>query len=217
MILVTFALPFESAAFRAGGLPPDVAVLHTGVGPATARATLENWFETGSAEFVLISGFAGSLVPDLVAGDLIIGNNVSSPEWLARARDHFGDQVVSVQLHTADQIVATTADKAAVRLETGSSVVDMESEALWAACQARGARVITLRVISDGSERDLCLPPEILAASAEPTPRGPLRLLGYLATHPSSIPGFIRFVRDCRLAQRRLADGVRCALDHFSN
>jgi len=206
--LVTFALPFESAAFRSRNPLPNVRVLHTGVGRKRALAAITKSIEEERPELVVISGFAGSLVPELRPGDLLVGENMTSGAILADLRNSPRPELSVARLHTASEIVCSASEKASLHRETGASAVDMESSEIFAFCAAQGIPAVTLRVVSDGADRDLCVPPRILSASASRPIAGTLWLLGFLATHPGRIASFIRFATECQRAQRVLARGL---------
>jgi adenosylhomocysteine nucleosidase len=185
VILVTFAVPFESAAFRREAVSRGVRILHTGVGADAARAALEQALCEGVPERVIASGFAGALVPELAIGEVVT----------ERSR----------RIASAAEVLATAEDKRAFRERTGAEVVDMETEAIREVCEAAGVPLSIRRVISDRAEDDLGLPPVLLdALSARPVSAMP-RLLWTLATQPARRRAFLRLVRDCRTAQRALA------------
>lgn len=187
MTLVTFAVPFESAAFRKDPRSRSVRIVHTGVGPDRARvaAELALCAEEGLPERVIVAGFAGALDPALEIGAVV--------------RDGIH------RFSLSSEVLATAADKAAWRAETGADVVDMETAAIFEVCAAAGVPATALRVISDRAGDDLGVPPALLEDLAQrPLVAGP-RLLGMLLRDKARREAFVRLVRDCREAQRALA------------
>src|ERR1041384_5844475 len=99
MIGITFALPSESADFlrlvqeqkRTGKLIAGkidnhaVAVAHTGVGAQNCNERLEQLLHQTKPRLVVSSGFAGSVSDELRSGDLILAQNFSDLQLLARA------------------------------------------------------------------------------------------------------------------------------------
>src|SRR4051794_862096 len=100
MIAVTFALPAESADFVRRLESPSlnsregvenirgrlhgklVAVIHTGVGKMVCRQRMEVMFRREKFEWLISSGFAGALEPELRVGHLLVAENYSSPKLL---------------------------------------------------------------------------------------------------------------------------------------
>ncbi len=190
MILVTFAVPFESAAFRKTPASRSVRIVHTGVGADRARvaAELALCAEAEPPSQVIVSGFAGALDPDLEIGAIV--------------RDH------THRFSQAPEVLATAAAKAAWRAETRADVVDMETAAILEVCAAAGVPAMALRVISDRADDDLGVPPDLLEDLArQPLLAGP-RLLAMLARDKARRRAFLRLVKDCKQAQRALADAL---------
>jgi len=192
MILVTFAVAFESAAFRRLPVSRTVRILHTGVGADSARAALEAGLCAEIPERVIVAGFAGALVSRLAVGDLVTDD--------------------TARLVSAPAVLTTSAAKRAFRAETGAEAVDMETDAIREVCAVAGVPVTTLRVVSDGATDDLGLPSDLLEAlSARPMTAAP-RLIGMLLTEPERRRAFLRLVRDCRQAQKALAEALATEL-----
>lgn len=207
-IFVTFALPEESRDFRKAigdGTHAHLRVEHFGVGPAMAAERVNSLLTGPKPRLLICAGFAGGLDPKLRIGDLVIAENLSTPETLAQVRAVavtttpfvFGS-IISRALP-----VESIADKAALHRETGAFAVDMESEAVAAACRAAGVPLLVVRTISDPA--DAALP--VLFADWFDVKRQRPRvagLLGYLATHPGQILPFARFVRGLTPARQAL-------------
>ena len=131
-ILVTFAVPQESGDFclaLRGMGREDVRVEHIGVGPSVAGASMGRMLAREKPGLVICTGFAGGLDPRLATGDLVIAENLSTPELVARVH-----QLVSIKPPPAFGAVVSRAipiesiaDKAALARETGALAVDMES------------------------------------------------------------------------------------------
>lgn len=185
MILVTFAVPFESAAFRQTEAARQVRIVHTGVGAEAARVALELAVCAELPDRVVAAGFAGALVPDLA-----IGKIVSDRDW---------------KFASAGEVLATAATKAAFRTETGADVVDMESDAIREVCRAAAVPCRVVRAISDRADDDLGLPPDLLAALTKSPVSSAPRLGWTLLTDGHRRRSFLRLVRDCRTAQQALA------------
>ena len=129
-----------------------VRVVQTGIGKERVVRAMEGI--TG-ALFVL-AGACGGLrkcadVPG-IARVVDEKGNVWTP-WGADAR--------GVTLAAVDRIVSTPEQKRALGLGTGAAIVDMESHAFGAACEARGVSWTVVRGVSDTP--DQTLPGELMA------------------------------------------------------
>jgi len=197
VILVTFAVPFESAAFRRRSVSRGVRILHTGVGADAARVTLEQALCEAKElpDRVIVSGFAGALVPGLEIADIVIGEGIESG----------GRRATFAQ---ADEVLATAAEKREFHERTGAEVVNMETTAIREVCAAAGVAAAPLRAISDGADDDLGLPPDLLEnLAAHPVSATP-RLAVMLLTNAARRKAFLALLRNCRRAQLALADAL---------
>lgn len=180
MTAVLFALDREAAPFRRLVRRSDVTVRVSGVGRAAARAAALKLIDEVRPARVIAAGFCGALDPSLKVGDIVL----------------------SPRIATVDRLVATPADKAALRAETGADAVDMESAAVEAACRERGVPFEGVRAVSDTAAA--ALSPELvrlLSGGAVSVPRA----LAALARRPALLPEFVRLGRDTARAARALA------------
>ena len=184
----------------------EIRVEYFGVGPEMAAARIDRLLKEKKPRLLICAGFAGGLDPRLGVGDLVVGENLSSKEVLATARAPgsvlpgaaFG-AIVSRPL-----AVETVADKRTLFAKTGALAVDMESEAIAAACRAEGVPLLVVRTISDPAGDDLPVPFADWFDIEGQRPRV-LGLLKYLTLHPSRIAPFARFVRGLAPARQALA------------
>lgn len=208
-ILVTFALPEESQDFRQALRKRGderIQVEHFGVGPAMAAARIESLLKTSKPQLLICAGFAGGLDSRLGTGDLVIGENLCSEQFLALGRTIGASQpgVTYGSIVSRATPVETAADKQALFEETRALAVDMESETIAAACQAAGVPVFVVRTISDPATEDLPVPFADWFDIEGQRPRV-WALLKYLAGHPGRIGPFAHFVLGLGPARRSLA------------
>jgi nucleoside phosphorylase len=185
VILVTFAVPFESAAFRKRAISREVRILHTGVGAESARAALEIAVTSELPERVIAAGFAGAVAPGLQVG-----------------------QIVRTGLVSVAEVLATVQSKRDFHAQTGAAAVDMETEAICEVCAIAGVPVVTLRAISDSADDDLGLPADLLEGLTRFAPAAWLRAGWQLCCDRETRHAFQRLVRNCRIAQSALADAL---------
>jgi adenosylhomocysteine nucleosidase len=209
VIAVTFALPYESGAFRAvlrqrnrrDATP--IVVWHTGVGERTAESTVSNFLTIGPRPHALVSlGFAGGLDPALKTGDLLMCRTYSDFSLQQRLADNA--RLRSATFHTAPTIVETVAAKARLRRETGADAVEMESAGIARACQHRGIPMLAIRAVSDPANVELPVPARMLHDPKIGRPRYG-QLGWHLIANHAGIPPFLSFAAGARAAKIALA------------
>ncbi len=194
MILVTFAVPFESAVFRRRPVSRSVRIIHTGVGGDAARVALEKAVCEALPERVISSGFAGALVPGLQIGEIVC--NLPDTRWR------------QARFVTSSEVLTSASEKQAFGRKNGAEVVDMETDAIDEVCRVSNLPLTVLRSISDGVDDDLGLPAELLARLADHPMKALPRLAWLLLTNGARRRAFVRFVQNCRTAQSALADAL---------
>lgn len=211
MIWITFAVPFESAAFRKRPASRSVHIIHTGVGEDAARITLEEQLCNAKElpELLIASGFAGALIPDLQVGTLVS----DSQPGVTGGGDPVLSGVRQMRFSHSEHVLATAEAKREFRDRTGGEVVDMETAAIRELCAAAEVPFRTLRAISDGADDDLGLPPDMLGKLASRPVTSSPSLGWMLLTNPNRRKAFLRLIRDCRIAQTALADGLEREVD----
>ena len=186
--LICFALKEEAAAFRPhASARPGLNTLIVGIGRANASRSVQAFLRGTHPDWVYTCGFAGGLAPDLQVGDLVHDTATTAPET---ARKLVALGVKPARFHCADRIAITVAEKKALRERTGAEVVEMESAAIHAACQAAGIPCTTLRVISDTAGEDLPLDFNALSKPDKSLDFG--RLAWAVARSPGRIPHLLR-------------------------
>lgn len=197
MILISFALPFESAGFRRTLRGRQSAIIHTGIGTDAARSAITKGIETHRPSLVVSSGFAGGLAEDLAIAEIVVASeSIDVPDF---RRGVFA---------TSSNVVATSTEKRRLAGSSGADAVDMESEAVRDVCREAGIRLIILRAISDRVEDDLAMEPELLAALACGRLTAFPKLGWMLVSDAGRRRRFAEMLRNSRKAQRALADGL---------
>jgi adenosylhomocysteine nucleosidase len=151
------------------------------------------------------AGFAGGLQPGLRAGDLVLGENYSDPDLVSKLSLDKGWHVGGVS--TAPAILERSEEKRRLGLETGCLAGDLETARLAQVCAERALRMLSVRCISDALEDDLPVPAATLLNPRTGRP-DPLMLFRYVISHPASVGGFNKLLKDARLAQAQLAKGL---------
>ncbi|MEI6278863.1 MAG: hypothetical protein WCQ16_05695 [Verrucomicrobiae bacterium] len=206
MIAVVFAMEFESAGFRAVQKSRlCVSVWTLGVMGKRTAASLEKLILENRPEMVISAGLSGALQPDIPVGTVLLGENFTDRELASSLPIPEGFLVGRIV--TSDEILETAAKKTALGRESGALAVDMETAHLHAVCTRNGVRMVSIRCITDTMQQDLPIPGHVLM-DAETGRTNPGAIFRYLFRHPASVPEFARLVRNARLAQQTLANGL---------
>lgn len=208
MIAITFALPAESSELIRSIDKDEIAIFHTGVGPKIAARNMGVFLDAQRPEFLISSGFAGGLHDGLGVGDVILCENFSDPELLGRASKLLKNHNVrGAKLSSSSAIADSAQDREQLHRGHGSDAVDMETEAIAAACASRGVRILSLRVITDTTRDPLPAPPEVLF-DMDRQKTSFVRLLRYLVAHPAAIPRLMQFSKNIAMARAELTSAL---------
>jgi nucleoside phosphorylase len=207
-VLVCFAVKHEARFFNPArsGYPPIVTLI-TGMGRQNASRTVEQSLTRVSPRLVLTCGFAGGLKPGLPAGSLVY--SIDDDLQMAQDLDAFG--AIPVRFHCGMQVVATAAEKRALRAATHADAVEMESGVIRELASARRIPSATIRVISDAADEDLPFDFNKLMTPAQDLSY--IRLARAIFSAPRAIPGLLRLQRQTTTAARHLARGLQWLLE----
>jgi adenosylhomocysteine nucleosidase len=137
------------------------AVIIGGGDAESLAARLEEELRQGVAG-VISFGLCGALDPALKVGTLVIGETVgdaegvfeADAEWAARLAAALPDAVHG-RFARAEHPVATAAEKAALRAQTGAIAVDLESYVVARLARWFGTPFAVVRAVSDAADRAL--------------------------------------------------------------
>lgn len=196
-----FAVRTEASAFLSvASDKPRPPVLFTGMGARNAHRALEHYVSNHpQPSWIISSGFAGGLNPDLVRGSVLFETDKDFPHL--QRLDHAS--AIPGRFHTVDRVLITAQEKAAVREQTGADAVEMESGAILRWSRQRGIPAAILRVISDAAADDL--PLDFNRLMTPDLRISPLQLTKALVSSPARILSLIQFQRQVQAASRQLS------------
>ena len=206
MIAIAFALEYESACFRARhDARLRVGVWLLGAMGAGAATSLKKKLDANKPSLLVSAGFAGGLQSHLTVGDLVLGENHSDRELLGKLalgkRWHVGC------VSTAEAIIERAEEKARLGKATGCLAGDLETAQLAKVCAEQALPMLSVRCISDPMEDDLPVPADVLLDPRTGRP-DPFKLFRYMMRYPSRINGFNKLLKNSRVAQVELAQGL---------
>jgi adenosylhomocysteine nucleosidase len=141
---------------------------------------------------IIMAGVGGGLDPALAVSDVI----VDGPEDFAVPGARRGT------IHTADRIVSTVAEKAALFAATGAAVVDMEQAVVRKWAEQHGLPVIGIRAVSDTAAD--AIDPAVLGFVNDIGSVRPFRLAAAIVGRPGLVPQLRRLGRDTKTALQAL-------------
>ncbi len=206
MIAIAFALEFESVHFRARhNSRLRVASWVLGAMGVEAARILDKRLAETTPSLVISAGFAGGLQPGVEVGELVLGRNYSDPALATKLTLgpawHVGD------VRTEPAIIERSVDKKRLGQETGALAGDLETAHIAEVCASRGVPMLSIRCISDALNDDMPVPADILLNPKTYRPE-PLLLFRHLMTNPKSVVPFNRLLKNAKLAQAKLAEGL---------
>ena len=213
MIAITFALRAESAELAAQLRKEkiddrQIMIWHTGVGQKHSQLRMNEFLEAERPDFLISSGFAGGVREDLQVGDLILANNFSDRQLLAKAQQILTScKVKAVKIFTSTMIINSIADRNEIARANNAAAVDMETAVIARACATHGVRMLSLRVVTDSLQEPLPAPPSILFnLEQQRTDLG--KLITHLLRHPVAIGRLLRFARRMAGARAILGNAI---------
>jgi adenosylhomocysteine nucleosidase len=207
-------------AYFAGPSWLTVLVLETGVGAKAVEAALE-WALAepvfGNLPYrprlVLSAGFGGALAPNLRVGDLVLADEIITPEgheWPAPWPGElppgpWEPPLTRGRLVTVSEIVSDPARKRELGDQHRALAADMESAVVARLCRNKAIPFGCLRVVSD--DQSTPLSPRV--ASLAPDGRVSwLRLLWLLLRSPGSTGELWRLAKLSKMASKRLGKAL---------
>jgi adenosylhomocysteine nucleosidase len=186
-----------------------IAIVEAGTGMERARRATLALCDAHQPDWIVSTGFAGALRPELNVGNIVVANEIVESTGPSLTIDLKMNSDPAQGLHvgrtlTVDHMVRTIVEKQELATQTGAIAVDMESSAVAKACRDNKVRFMAVRAISDDMSKDL--PVEVLSLVGE---TGAVRLgavIGSLWKRPSSIKDMWRMREHAMTASERLAD-----------
>ena len=204
------ALELEARVVRAalGDASPPVYV--SGPGRERAHAAALRALADGAGALVAW-GLAGGLAPPAATGVVMLPHRVARDgcEWLVDGDWHrrlvasLGRQfdICEAALYSADHVIASPREKAAIGRRTGAVAVDLETAGIAEAAVAAQVPFVAIRVIADGPDDAL---PERVAALVTEDGRTRFGALPAFILFPRRLRRLLRLARASRRARETL-------------
>jgi nucleoside phosphorylase len=177
----------------------NAALICAGTGVEQAYAAAKVLVEKCSPGMILSIGFAGSCIPGLRPGAVVVPATVLDAAEGKTFRCAFG----SGCLVTLDRVAGKALkQESAARL--GALAIDMEATGVAAAAFECGREFAAIKAVSDGADEDL----SFLSGFVTPEGFEALRFIAHLAFRPRLWPGVAALNRNSKLAAAALQSAV---------
>lgn len=178
----------------------NTLVTLSGAGSENASAAAQGLIDKGAKQ--LISwGCAGALAPHLKAGDLLIPSAILTKDNIQLTSQlNWSNQIIAQlepgikcyngRLFESVAVISLAHDKAEQYQQTAALAVDMESGAVARIAKQANIPFVAIRSIADLANQDL---PKVIAHAM--TDKGVIsipKLMFYLCSHPTELPGLIK-------------------------
>ena len=186
---------------------PWAALVCGGIGAEFARRATEGAIALYQPGLVISAGFAGGLVPELKAGDMVFPTAVVDAQDGSRAETAIGDMAagqgeIGRGVLVSVPYVAGREQKQRLAVTYGAKAVDMEAAAVARGAEARGVDFIAAKGISD--ELGQALPPTQQFVTADGG-FSTWRFVAYIAPRFWLWRRVARLARNSRVAAKNLS------------
>jgi nucleoside phosphorylase len=175
------------------------ALICAGTGVERAYVAAKALIEECSPKVIISIGFAGSCVPQLQPGTVVVPATLLQEATGKAFHCAFGGG----RLVTLDRVAGRDLKRGAFA-RFGALAVDMEAAGVAAAATEYGKEFAAIKAISDGAEDDL----EFLSSFVKPEGFETGRFIGHIALRPGLWPSVAALKRNSRLAATALASAV---------
>jgi adenosylhomocysteine nucleosidase len=198
-----------------------IAIMLSRAGRANAAKAAETLINGHKPTFVLSTGFAGGLSPQLKRNDIVLVNEImlDSGESIAVAPSPWEEGIEPAdicrgKLLTTDRIIRLADEKKSLFETTGAVAVDMETFAVAEVCRRRNIPFFAVRIIHDTA--DETLPPDIEKLLHQKTEAARIgAAIGALWKRPSSIKDMWALKENSLVAAKKLAEFIADMVKKF--
>ncbi len=178
----------------------DIVAVVSGVGKKGSERAARLLIESYGPDMIITAGYAGSLTPDLVVGDIVVysralsesGENVDFIESEPAVSSDFGRKGTIL---TVDRFIGSVGEKRELGVRMGAHIVDMESLYIGRIAVDRGLPCLGIRVISDDLRMEIPSLSGLLNSEGEVEI---VRAVRFFVSHPGRIAPLLIFLYNIR-------------------
>lgn len=194
----------------------SIVVGDSGIGVQAARQATEQLLDRHPVSWVVSTGFAGGLRPNLARGNFLMPHEIVDSTQrcfsvglrLDEATLQSTPGLHSGRLLTVDHLVRSTEERRRLGETYDSVACDMESIAVAEVCRARGIRFLSVRIISDGL--DDALPPDVERLIKQQSTAAKLgAATGAIFRRPAAVKDLWKLHEDAARTSRRLSSFLK--------
>jgi adenosylhomocysteine nucleosidase len=192
-----------------------VIVVISGVGKKGAERATRILVDSYSPDLIITTGYAGSLSPDFVVGDVVeftraVSKSGEKIDFITPTTNN--DPSISLEdiqnettTLTVDRFIASVAEKKELGRRLQASIVDMESLYVGKIAVECGVSCLGIRVVSDDLGMELPKMSGILDREGKVIK---VRAIRYFVRHPGAIVPILIFLYNIRKTTRILAEYI---------
>src|SRR5215471_11133343 len=120
----------------------SIEVIHTGVGESICRQRIEKFLENQQFDFLISTGFAGSLNHELQVNDLLVAKNFSTLDLKHASLSNVS--IYAANMSTVPTLIDSGEERERIAHESGAAAVDMETEFIARACATHDIPLLAL-------------------------------------------------------------------------
>lgn len=189
----------------------EVTIIISGVGKKGSERATRILIDSFNPDLIITTGYAGSLTPDLVVGDVVVST---------RAVSESGEKVDFIEpdlpvvsapgkvgtILTVDRFVGSVLEKRELGERLGAWIVDMESLYIGRIANEKGVACLGLRVISDDLANEVPKMSGVLNGEGEVVF---LRALSFFISNPGAVVSSLIFFNNIRRTAHILAEHIK--------
>ena len=192
-----------------------VIVVISGVGKKGAKRATRILIDSYSPDLIITTGYAGSLSPDFVVGDVVeftraVSKSGEKIDFIPPTANHNPSisfkNIQNETTLTVDRFIASVAEKKELGRRLQASIVDMESFYVGKIAVERGVSCLGIRVVSDDLGMELPKMSGILNREGEVNV---VRAVRYLIGHPGVIVPILIFLYNIRKTTKILNEYIK--------
>jgi nucleoside phosphorylase len=189
----------------------EVTIIISGVGRKGSERATRILIDSFNPDLIVTTGYAGSLTPDLVVGDVVVSTKAVSEsgnrvDFIKPDLPIVSDPGKFGTILTVDRFIGSVTEKRDFGERLGASMVDMESLYIGRIANEKGVACLGVRVISDDLKNEV---PKMYGVLNDEGEVIFLRALSFFVRYPGDLVSALIFFNDIRRTARILNRYIR--------
>jgi len=203
----------------------NIVAIKSGIGKENTVRAMKSLLDEYPLRLIISTGVAGALSPDLISGDVIIGEKILSKrgETFFSDRDMLGVCIISCEklglrhfssvILTVSEFVTSISEKMRLRREYGAIAVEMESAFIAEYAAEKEIPFLAVRIISDRTDTSFNIDFQRIKRGGR---IDPWKFFIYFFMHPMLFLEFRIHQKTLALSVSRLSNLIGEIIDHIN-